>query len=65
MDVFTRTTNYIRGESFSDMTDSELVRYREELREYLLDAFPDIEGPDIAEAMDDALSVAGFDFDRI
>lgn len=52
-------------EDFEELPADQLTVAREETREFLLHQFPDIEGPEIAELMDEGLADIGFPFDRL
>lgn len=52
-------------EDFEEATDYELLILRERIRDVLLEEFLDIEGPEIAELMDEALHDLGFPLHRV
>jgi hypothetical protein len=52
------------AEDFEEIQDTELIATRDNIFSTLLEEFPDIEGPEISELMDQGLTDLGFPLER-
>lgn len=52
-------------EQWECLSGDDLTSVRETLRAHLLEEFPDIEGPELADLMDEALEAHSFPFHRL
>lgn len=55
----------IEGRDFDDLADDALEELREGIRSELLESFEWLDGPELADVMDDELSSAGFPLERV
>lgn len=53
------------ADDFAGMTRSELQDIREDIRGQLLSMLPELDGPQLADAMDEGLTDAGFPLERV